>query len=173
MFHTILKIFKKSSALIINLLLSSLVFLQGCSLFEKTSTSKNAVLFKQKVFYSEYEKVWRASQLALTSYPIAVNNIDTGVLETEIIKGYEVWIPPHQKSSPSAGQRYKLVLNIQKGKTDSLDSVRVTISKKIQIQTDFFSDPKPLDSDGLEETVVLYRIDRELSIERGLEKSSR
>jgi hypothetical protein len=48
--------------------------------------------------------------------------------------------------------------------------VKVTLTKKIEVKRDFFSEPKPLETDGLEEMVLFYRIERELIIEEAIKK---
>ena len=60
-----------------------------------------------KVFNYSYEAVWRAAQLTL-KYPIAVNNIDNGVLETEWIRSSDGFIAPGAIKEPSAGSKYKI-----------------------------------------------------------------
>lgn len=126
----------------------------------------------QRVFAFPYESVWRATQLAL-KYPIAVNNMDNGLLETDWIKAADGFISPTATKEPSAGIRYKLSLALTKGKLDGRESVRITIIKKIEKQRDFFSAAETLSTDGLEEKVLFYRIERELLVEEGLKKAAK
>jgi len=129
---------------------------------------KNSLL---KVLPYSYESVWRAAQLTL-KYPIAVNNMENGILETEWIRGVDGFLPPKATIEPSAGMKYKITLNMVKGKLDGRNSVRVTITKKIERQKDFFSDVETLTSDGYEEKVIAYRIEREILIEEALKKAA-
>ena len=125
---------------------------------------------KQKVFLYPYESVWRAAQLSV-KYPIAVNNMDSGQLETDWISAGDGFANPDQKTEPSAGVRYKLILSMAKGKTKNRDSVRVNLQKKLEKKRDFFSDSESMESDGLEEKVIFYRIERELVIEDAIKKA--
>lgn len=120
-------------------------------------------------FTATYESVWRAAQISLR-YPIAINNMDTGQLETDWIRALEGFMAPDQKKPPSSGIRYKLNLSLVRGKRGNRPSVRVVVRKKMERQRDFFSDPENLVSDGLEEKVILYRIERELILQEGLKK---
>lgn len=124
----------------------------------------------QKVYMYPYESVWRAAQLSV-KYPIAVNNMDSGQLETDWISATDGFAPPEQNEDPSSGIRYKLVLSMAKGKTKNRDSVRVNLQKKVERKRDFFSEAEPLTSDGLEEKVIFYRIERELVIEDAIKKA--
>lgn len=122
-----------------------------------------------RVYYSSYESVWRAAQLAL-KYPIAINNMDNGMLETDWVRALEGFAPPGQAKLPSSGIRYKITINMVKGRTSGRESVRVNLRKNIERQRDFFSEPEPMVTDGLEENVILYRIERELIIQDALKK---
>jgi hypothetical protein len=124
----------------------------------------------QKIFLYPFDSVWRASQLTL-KYPISVNNMDSGVLETEWIQALDGFQSPTEIKPPSSGVRYKVTLTLTRGKAQGKESVRVNVFKKIERKRDFFSEPEPLSSDGLEEQVVFYRIERELIIEEALKKA--
>jgi hypothetical protein len=126
----------------------------------------------QKLFLSPYEQVWKATQFSV-KYPIAINNMDSGMLETEWIKSVDGFRPPVIESEPDSGMRYKIMVQAVRGQIDGKSSVKVTVRKKIEKLKNFFSDPEALQSDGLEEQVILYRIEREIAIEDGIKKSLR
>lgn len=130
-----------------------------------------AKINKQKVYFSSYDNVWRAAHASI-KYPISQENQDTGIIETEYIKGVDGWLPPGATKPPSTGIRYKLTLTFAKGTTEGRESTRVNIDKKIEILRDFFSDPEPIQSDGLEEKIIFYRIERELIIMEALKKAN-
>lgn len=138
-----------------------------------SSSARDKVLKKninQKIFYFPYDSVWRAAQLAV-KYPIAVNNMDNGILETEFIRADDGFASPVDDREPSSGIRYKITLVLARGKVNNKESVRVTVNKTVEKKRDFFSDPESLVSDGLEEKVIFYRLERELVIEEALKKA--
>lgn len=145
------------------------VLLVGCSA-RPTKPEKRKRYTHQKVFYYNFDSVWRAAQLTL-KYPIAVNNMDNGVLETDWIRGADGFISPIS-DEPSSGLKYKIIMNVVKGKTEGRPSVKVTIVKRMERQRDFFAEAESLESDDLEEKVLLYRIEREILIEEALKKTS-
>lgn len=154
------------------LLLVVFAFSASCANMTSRSKTANSLIKKistQKVFYYPYESVWRASQLSL-KYPLAVNNMDTGNLETEYIKGLDGWLEPEAKKDPSPGIRYKISLNLVKGTINGKEVVRMTMNKKLELKRDFFSEPENIQSNGLEELTIFYRIERELIIEDALKK---
>ena len=145
----------------------------GCSLFDQrpSANANMAQINKQKVFFASYDSVWRAAH-SVIKYPIVQENQDTGIIETEYIKGVDGWLPPGTTRPPSSGIRYKLTFTFAKGTADGRESTRVTIDKKMENLRDFFSDPEQLESDGLEEKILFYRIERELVIMEALKKAS-
>lgn len=144
----------------------------SCSLVDTkpSLSSQLAIAIKQRVYFASYDSVWRAAHSVL-KYPIAQENQDNGVIETEYIKGIDGWLPPDQKNPPSNGIRYKLVLTFAKGHTEGRESTLLTIDKKMEILRDFFSPPEPMESDGLEEKVIFYRIERELIVSDALKRA--
>jgi outer membrane lipopolysaccharide assembly protein LptE/RlpB len=120
-----------------------------------------------RVFNASYESIWRATQQALLNYPMNINNMDTGNLQTLFITGKHRYIAPHEsKKILPSGFQYRLNINIIKGEK----RCKVIISKETRLQKDFFSDPQELMSDGYEEKALIYRIRRELIIENLLKK---
>ncbi len=119
---------------------------------------------------AEYDSVWRAAHTAL-KYTIAFENQETGRIETEFIRAVDGWVAPDIELDPGFGQKYKIIMQFTRGKVSNKSSVRVTIEKKIENQRDFFSESDTLDSDGLEEAVLFYRIRRELAIASALKKA--
>lgn len=155
-------------------LIYSLLFLltlSGCALFRENSGPPETFAVRDELYYGSFDQVWRATQLALQNYPMKINNMDLGVIETEQVKGYKVWMPPYKTEQTSGGMAYALNVRLIKGKSQGRDVVKVSILKETQIQKDFFSEPQRMPSDGLEEKSILYRIGRELQIERALERA--
>lgn len=108
---------------------------------------------------------------SLVKYPLRIHNLEAGVIETDFVTGKNRFQPAHQPSSFSSGYRYRLIVHIVKGTLDEQAAYNVQIVKKIEILRDFFSDPEPIPSDGLEEQALLYRIERELAIRDLVKKS--
>jgi hypothetical protein len=124
-----------------------------------------------KVFFAKYEDVEAALKLAMLRYPSRVDNTEAGIFETDYVKGDARFRPPHKNADYSSGYHYRILLNLVKGKTQAKNAVQVVVVKKIEVQRDFFAQPVVLPSDGLEESVILYRIGRELTIMKAIQKA--
>jgi hypothetical protein len=121
------------------------------------------------VYNEDFDLVWRAAQIALQKYPIRVNNIDKGELETEWIANNEIWSAPQDLKTSRTGTQYRLTIRTIKGRIQNESAIKVTIQKFIEKKRDFFAEVEKPPSDGLEEKVLLYRIEREIQIERALQ----
>ena len=145
----------------------------GCALGDKPVPTGRGMrkLMGQKVYYTPFDNVWRAAQVAL-KYPISINNMDNGVLETDFIKADDGFQPPTGNKAISSGVRYKISMILSKGRIEGREGVRVSIRKVIEKKRDFFADPESLNSDGLEEMILFYRIERELAVDEALRKAA-
>lgn len=146
--------------------LITVTFLAGCVSQPEVSDNPNF----ERIFKAKYEETWRALQQSIMPYPLRMNNMDTGQIQTVMIKNSSssAFKRPGEKRK-SSGYRYRLYFNVAK---ISDQKTRVSISKKAELVRDFISNPEERQSDGLEENVLLYRIGREIRIERALIKAT-
>ena len=126
-----------------------------------------------QAFSAKYDEVWRAAHLAMIKYKLRIDNSETGILETEQIKEDEVYNPPFPTVSKRPGFRYKIQLKMLKGTIEGKRSTKVTIVKTLENVKNFVDEAEAVISDGLEEQAILYRIERELIIEQGLQRSQK
>jgi hypothetical protein len=124
-----------------------------------------------RVYYSSYDEVWRSVQLALRKYPVHLNNIESGLLETDYIKGDKLFSEPIETRA-KLGMRYRLTIRAVKGKINDKPAIKIVCTKTPEIQRDFFTGYQPTATDGLEEDLILYRIGRYLEMDHMLSKIS-
>jgi hypothetical protein len=149
-------------------------FISGCGLFGPRQDTAEKLIEKasqQKIFYANYDLVWKAAHAAL-KYTIANENQDYGLIETDYIKAVDGWLPPGQLSPTYKSSRYKLIFSFAKGMQSGKESTRVTIEKKIETFKDFISETQIVPSDGLEEQTLFYRMERELIIGAALKRAA-
>jgi hypothetical protein len=173
---TIRRLFKRLKILLAALGLGlGWILFSGCTAFQKPEDQQELLLKSgpiQKVFFVKYETLWRAVHQVL-KYPIAAENQDTGLIETEYVKMADGFIHPVTGKPPTRGTRYRFVFKLIKGKVSGRASVRVVIDKQIELLKNFFSDPERIPSDELEELSLIYRIERELMLTETLEKANK
>lgn len=155
------------------LLTAALFTTVGC----QTATDRLAQKLKLnvpvvQVFFAKYEEVEAALKLAMLKYPQRVDNTEAGIFETDYVKGEGRFKPPHQPVEYSSGYRYRVLIRLVRGKSETRSAVKVVVLKQIEMVHDFFSEANSLPSDGLEEQVILYRIGRELQINKALQRAN-
>ncbi len=139
----------------------------------KYEIDADAVESESLAVNTSLEKAWRAAQLALAEYPIRVNNQDSGIIETEPIRSDQGFrVPGRERQGAPSGRKYRIQVRIYRDHgTD--DATRVVVRKTIETQKDFFSAAEKVASDGLEELAIMYRIERELNIEKAADQQSK
>jgi hypothetical protein len=151
-----------------------LLSLPGCALFEERRGPNSFFGPREQVYYASFDEVWGALNRSLQLYPLRVSNQDQGIVETDVIRGNRVWTPPHKpERSSNSGEQYRLIVRVIKGNLERRAATKVTVVKETQVQQDFFSDPRAVASDGLEEKALLYRVAREVQIERALNRAQK
>jgi hypothetical protein len=125
-----------------------------------------------RVYFAKYEEVESAIKQAMISYPQRVDNTEAGIFETDYVKGEARFRSPVSTENFSNGYRYRLLIRLVRGKNDDKPAVKVLVTKQAEQAGDFFAEPDPQPSDGLEETVILYRVGREITLARAMTKNS-
>lgn len=152
-------------------LLSLLTFSCAQAPTKKVNPALKKLEPTERIFNTNMETIWKAAQRSI-KYPLAVDNMETGILETEWVRSEDGFMPAHSEVQPSSGLKFKILVRVLRGKRQQKDAIRVTVAKHIERQKDFFADEEVIESDGWEEKVLLYRIDREIAIEEALKKGA-
>jgi len=108
------------------------------------------------------ESMWKTMVKVFKPYPL--KNIDPkkGNIETELIKGGQVWKAPFEKA------RYGYSYKIQAYLTYKEPISTVSIYKTLYKQTGFISEKQIIPSDHMEESLLFYQIFRELELKKKL-----
>ena len=112
------------------------------------------------------EKVWKVLVEIFKSYPLKTIDEQLGYIETEIIKSANFWTAPHQKKTDFTGYSYLLKVNLKYNRPIST----VVITKHVYKQKGFISTKQEIPSDHLEETALIYQINRELEVQNLLKR---
>lgn len=144
-----------------------LIFSIGCQSIDKTKSEPPPKT--EAVIFAPYDKVWRASQLAMSTYPLSISNMDAGKIVTSPIEGDRIWQPIHS-SFDTQGLQSKIYLQLTRGKSNGKEAIKISVNSKLFRKTNFFSDKKELSTEGYEAESLIYRIKRELIIESVIDK---
>ena len=157
---------KLNNKIVISIFLLSLL---GCA---TTYPKQNINEPISKIFYNDYEKVWRAVMLTIENYPIESEDHETGIIKTGFIRGDKIWNLPFSTSISNKDLLYTIQIHLLRGKAKKEHAVQVQVSKKNFIQKGFIEDPVGIPSNGLQEKNILYRILREIQIDQNIADNS-
>lgn len=143
-------------------------------LFVSCTSTPKLDPFQTRIFEGTFDDVWLATLKALNDYPLKVSNKDAGKIQSEIVNGpYNdlVFTYPEAIEVPD---RYRYSLRFNFGKLEGDDTkplIRVRVIKDLERFQDFYTGWTPYSSDGLEEKIILYRIEHILRMEKLLSKA--
>jgi hypothetical protein len=133
------------------------------------STPTKSEPFYTRLYAGTYDEVWLATLKALNDYPLKISNKDTGKIQSETINGpyNDLLFSPVEPIELPERFRYSLRFNFAKLQTDDDRSLtRVRIIKNLEKFQDFYTGWTAYASDGLEEQLLLYRIEHLLQMEQ-------
>lgn len=149
--------------------LVAFLFLGACA------TGRSPEPYQIRLYTAGYDQVWLAALKALNDYPLKISNKDSGKIQSEVVNGpYNdlLFVYPEQIELP---ERYRYSLRLAFAKLVSEDNkalTRVRIIKDLERFNDFYTGWLAYPSDGLEEKLLLYRIEHILRMEQQLSEQS-
>ena len=149
------------------ILINSLIlglFATGCSSLEEREEISTTA---GKQFEVEKNIAWEALIEVFKHYPKTTINEESGIIETEELRGSQIWEPAHTKKRMRGIIFYKLKAVLT---NDDPSYIHARIRKTIKRKKDFFSKMEAIPSDLLEEQTLLYRLGREIQMKRLIEK---
>lgn len=127
-----------------------------------------------RIFVSDFSTAWSAALEAVSAGRdvIRVNNRETGVIETGWINNTESrqFLDVFSNEDFFLQMRYKMQVHVREGKKNGKQAVMIRVLKHQQRQATFLGGWQEVESDGLEESVYLYRIGRLIAIQQYTEE---
>lgn len=127
--------------------------------------------FYTRIYEAQYDEVWLSTLKSLNDYPLKVSNKDAGKIQSEIVNGPYNDLLFNYPDPIELPERFRYSLKINFAKlADEADKsiIRVRVIKDLEKFQDFYTGWTPFQSDGLEERVLLYRVEHILRMERAL-----
>jgi hypothetical protein len=115
-------------------------------------------------FDASKESMWRASLIALSKYPLDVTNFDEGLIKTSTLTEGDYWRPLFR----DLNREYLYTLEVQV--FESSTGTRVVVEKNLKRKSGFNRNEQALETLGVEEDMILYRVQRELNIDRYIKR---
>ncbi len=123
----------------------------------------------QKIFTEKLDDLWPLIEVVMSNYQVKLNDMDKRVFETAFASGKAMWKEPQSEKS-YVGYNTKIIVRLLKSK--KREAYKMIVKKIIRHRPNFFDGYKYLESDGIEEKVILYRMNRELKIKKKQDKAN-
>ena len=145
------------------------LLLTGCQTLAP-KRSKPVLDVPAQAFPSSFEDVWQATHVAMIKYRLQVDNQETGLVMSELSADSPAYQPPFPINSQKVGRKSQIEVRLIRGQIGARPSTKVIVQKRIEQQSTIVDDSQTIVSDGWEERAILYRIERELTIFRALQR---
>lgn len=153
-------------------LLTTLVILTSCADYEKFRQVTEEIEIPTKVYKAEKTQAWAAVLRVMNRYDNAVVNAESGYIKTNWMDNtLELNFADSFGSNDRVkAAKFKLVVNVVKGYRMSREVTKVTVYKRQLVENDFLQGWKEIPTDSILEKTILYRIDREITIDNKLKE---
>ncbi len=129
-----------------------------------TFSSMASAKVYQVDFDADKDAMWRATLIALSKYPLDATKYDQGLIKTDTLTEGDYWRPVFR----NLNNEHLYTLEVQV--FESSTGTRVVVEKNLKRKSGFNRNEKELQTLGIEEDMILYRIQRELNIDRAVKR---
>ncbi|MCO5143233.1 MAG: outer membrane protein assembly factor BamC [Oligoflexia bacterium] len=127
-----------------------------------------------RIFLSDFATAWTAALEAASAGRdiVRIQNRETGTIETNWIDNSisRQFLDVFSDEDFFLRMRYKLQIHVREGKKNEQTAVLIRVIKYQQKESTFLGGWQDIETDGIEESVYLYRIGRLIAIQQYTEE---
>lgn len=137
-------------------------FVSSCASYEKFRQITEELEIPAKVYKADFNQTWQAVIQVIKKYDIAKQNQESGIISTRWMDNtLQVnFTDSFANSDAVKAAEFKLVINVSEGYSYGQKSTKVTIYKRQRVENDFLQGWREVQTDGIQEQTMLYRIGR-------------
>lgn len=152
-------------------LCSILVLTNSCASYKHFKYITEEFEIPSQIYKADFNQTWKAVIDIMNKYDLALQNLESGVIKTRWMDNTnEVnFADAFSKNDTVKAAKYKLILNVEKGYRTGKEVAKVTVYKRQLVEQDFLQGWKEIPSDGIQEKVILYRVDRIINKDKRLQ----
>lgn len=149
-----------------------MLFLTSCADYERFRRITEDIEIPSQVYKADRNQAWAAVIKVMNKFDTAVQNAETGYIKTNWIDNtLEMnFADSFGGSDKVKAAKFKLIVNVVKGYRLSREVTKVTVYKRQLVENDFLQGWKEVPTDNILESSLLYRIDREITIDNQLKE---
>jgi hypothetical protein len=152
--------------------LFSLFTLIACADYEQFRRITEEIEIPSKVFKADRNQAWAATLKVMSKYDNSVVNAESGYIKTNWMDNtLEMnFADSFGSNDKIKAAKFKLVVNVVKGYRMNQEVTKVSIFKRQMVEEDFLQGWKEVPTDSILENSILYRIDREITLDNKLKE---
>ncbi len=140
--------------------------LGGCMSAYKQSVGGDVAQVFTRIYLTDFNTAWQGVLESIKSLRLDITNREGGFIQTRWTENTSEknFIESFGGADSYLKAQYRLKLSIAKGFYNGRPSVKVSVQKEQMIQNDVLEGWRPVETDGVEEKTLLYRIGRIVSV---------
>jgi len=133
----------------------------------KRAVGADQTLTYRRIYLTDFDVAWSSSLAALKSVRLEVANKDSGVMQTQWVENTadRNFVDSFGSADSYLKAEYRLKLQVARGFYNGKPSVTVTALRDQRVERDVLEGWKFVETDGVEENTLLYRIGRLIYVE--------
>lgn len=159
--------------LILGALLGGMVPLSGCmKAYRQSIGNSNLEQVFARVYLTDLNTSWQSVLEALKSLRLDVSNRESGFVQTKWTENTSEknFVDSFGAAGAYLKAQYRFRVSVAKGFFNGKPSIKVSVQKEQLVQRDVLEGWRPIETDGVEENTLLYRIGRIISMRMRLMK---
>jgi hypothetical protein len=146
--------------------------LGGCASYDSFRYITEEFEIPGQTFKAKYEQTWQAIVQVVKPYDLAYQNQETGTIKTHWIDNTmeRNFQESFQDSETVKAARFKLTIRATKSMKGNTEVTKVSIYKRQLVEQDFLQGWKEVPPDGIQERIMLYRMERLIKIDNQLQE---
>lgn len=151
---------------------SLLLFVAGCSSYENFKAITQDLEIPAQTFGADYNQTWQAILQVMRKYELEKQNQEAGVIKTRWIDNTRElnFADSFGADDSIKAAKFRLTLNLVRTTRYGREVTKVSIYKRQLVEQDFLQGWKEVRTDGIQEKVLLYRIERSISLDNALQE---
>lgn len=149
-----------------------LLLFSSCASYEKFKQITEELEIPSKIYRADFVQTWTAVLQVMKKYDIAYKNQESGKIKTRWMDNtLEVNFTDSFGSNDAVkAAEFKLMVNVAEGLSYGRRVTKVTIYKRQRIEQDFLQGWREVNTDGILEKTILYRISKLIEIDNEIKK---
>jgi NlpB/DapX lipoprotein len=143
-------------------LFAATALLPGCMTAYRKSVGATTEQNYSKVFVTDGDTVWQSVLEALKSFRLDVSNREAGFLQTRWTDNTtdRNFVDSFGGADSYLKAQFRFKINVNPGFFAGTASVKLTVQREQWVQRDVLEGWRAIETDGIEEATLLYRIER-------------